>query len=119
MKIVANAHISKLTVEALREIGHDVTELLPRVEDPDVLDLARGIGAVVVTQDLDYSQLLAITREVAPSVISLRLRYPYPTYVTSILVRILNQYRSVIDKGAILSVDDMGEARVRLLPILD
>jgi len=119
LKIVANAHISKLTVEALREIGHDVTELPPRAEDPDVLDLARSIGAVVVTQDLDYSQLLAITREVAPSVISLRLKQLKPSYVTSILVGILNQHKGVIEKGAILSVDDTGKPRVRFLPIVN
>lgn len=100
-------------------MGHEVTEPPREAEDPDILSLAKDLDAVVVTQDLDYSQLLAKSQDSAPSVISLRLQIPHPSRVTSILASVLDQYRETIEKGAVLSVDDTGRARVRFLPIKD
>lgn len=119
MKIVANGNISPKTIDALRDEGHDVTDLPPSIEDPAVLSLAKALDAVLVTQDLDYSSLLAKSKDSAPSVVSLRLHRAHPPQVTSILVRVLRQYKDVIEEGAVISVSDTGEARVHLLPIGD
>jgi len=119
LNIIANAHISPITNEALRSRGHDVTEVRAREKDSEILNLAKRTGAIVITQDLDYSHLLAGSRDTAPSVISLRLRILHPSYVANILVTVLDQYRDTIEKGAILSVNDTGEPRIRLLPVLD
>lgn len=117
MKILTNAHISVQTIQALQSMGHEVTEPPAGLGDPEILEAAKAIGAVVITQDLDFSNLLARSKGTAPSV-SLRLQRPHPTRVTDILRKLLNDYEDALQKGAILSVDDTGTPRVRFLPIV-
>lgn len=118
MKILTNAHISVQTIQALQSMGHEVTEPPAGLGDPEILEAAKAIGAVVITQDLDFSNLLARSKDTSPSVVSLRLQRPHPTRVTDILRKLLNDYEDALQKGAILSVDDTGTPRVRFLPIV-
>ena len=56
-----------------------VTEFLPpTATDLELLDLARREGAVLITADLDFSALIATSREMSPSLVSLRLAFPTP-----------------------------------------
>jgi predicted nuclease of predicted toxin-antitoxin system len=117
LKIVADAHISVKTTDVLRKMGHEVTDAPKHATDRDIIDLAKNLGAVIVTQDLDYSQLLAASQDAAPSVVSLRLRLPHPDRVTRVLADVLNCYKAVLLCGVILTVKDGGQVRVRPLPI--
>ena len=63
-RLLANMNISPETVNALHEKGLDiirVSQILPLTSsDAEILDLARRENRVVVTQDLDFSALLAL-----------------------------------------------------------
>ena len=77
MRILADLNISPRTVEFLRSLGHHVLrvdETLP-ITASDELIVARAIeeSRTVLTQDLDFSAIIALSGENVPSLISLRL----------------------------------------------
>ena len=60
-----------------RELGHDVFHLrdreLQKLPDDEILDLAYVEQRTILTIDLDFAQLLAISGKTLPSVILFRL----------------------------------------------
>lgn len=120
IRLLADMNISPRTVQALQERGWDlirVSEVLP-VEAPDdrILSFARKEGRVVVTQDLDFSALLALGGHQEPSLVTLRLAVSDPETVTRRLLDVLPGLEDVLRKGSAVSVDD-ALVRVRSLPI--
>jgi len=113
-------NLSPLTVEDLRKDGYDVTRvssLLPaNASDSAVLDLARRQELVVITQDLDFSILLALGGYDHPSLVTLRLTNTDPSVVTQRLRRVLPQIGNPLSEGSAVTVDDM-TVRIRKLPI--
>ena len=75
MKFLADRGISLRTVEWLRELGHDVVHLrsrrLQKLPDNQILDLALVEQRIILTIDLDFAQLLAVSKQALPSVILL------------------------------------------------
>jgi len=117
---LADLHISPLTVEALREEGYNisrVTDLLPATaSDQEILAVARRLGSALITADLDFSAMIALTAVAGPSLISLRLAHPTPDRVTRILLESLPLIEKNLEQGAIVSIDET-TFRVRPLPI--
>jgi predicted nuclease of predicted toxin-antitoxin system len=72
MKFLADMGISLRTVVWLRSNGYDVTHLrdegLQRLSDEEILIKARIEGRILLTVDLDFAQLLAVSGEAFPSV---------------------------------------------------
>lgn len=61
MNLVADENIDRGIVERLRSDGHSVdwvAELSPSVSDEDVLQQAASGGAVLVTEDKDFGELV-------------------------------------------------------------
>jgi predicted nuclease of predicted toxin-antitoxin system len=119
MRILADMHISPETVRFLRELGHDavrVNELLP-ANSPDsaIVKTARDSGRVILTQDLDFSELIAVSGDSQPSLISLRLSSSRIEYVNNILAKVLSGIEEDVKQGSIISVED-SRVRVRRLP---
>jgi predicted nuclease of predicted toxin-antitoxin system len=71
---------------------------------------------VLITQDLDFSALLAIGGYAGPSVISLRLEEPHPMLVARRLVDVVSEIIRQLQEGIVVSVDE-ASARYRNLPI--
>ena len=86
IRFLANMNISPKTVEALREQGWDVvrvSELLPvNASGQEILELGRREDRALVTQDLDFSALLALGGYNRPSLITLRLSVSDPATIT-------------------------------------
>lgn len=117
---LADMNLSPVTVEDLRREGYDVirvSDLLP-VDAPDseILELARQRDAVVVTQDLDFSALLALSGYDRPSLITLRLTNTDPYLVSERLKQVLGQVEQRLNEGCAVTVDD-ANIRIRNLPI--
>jgi predicted nuclease of predicted toxin-antitoxin system len=64
---------------------------------------------------LDFGILLALTQAESPSVIQVRTQDVFPEVLGNRLVKVLQEHQSVLEKGALLTVDE-GKARVRVLP---
>jgi predicted nuclease of predicted toxin-antitoxin system len=120
MKFLANMGISPNTVAYLREAGHEAKHLheaeLDTLRDPQIPEMARTEGCVLLTSDLDFGDLLAASGEALPTVIVFRLRSMVPDNVNRHLTMLLEQYPDELAQGAILSVPE-GHIRIRRLPI--
>lgn len=120
MKFLADMGISPRTVDRLQEWGYDAVHLhelgLDCLPDGDILDKARRENWIVLTHDLDFGELLAISRAELPSVITFRLRDMRADNVNRHLVALLARHPSSLEQGAIITVTER-RIRVRALPI--
>jgi len=73
MKFLGDMGISPRTIALLREQGYDaihlIEENLEKMTDQNILDKARQEERILLTVDLDFAQLLAISGDSLPSVI--------------------------------------------------
>ena len=120
LRFLADMNLSPITVDALQREGWDivrVSTLLPaNASDAEILVLARRQNRVVITQDLDFSALLALGGHAQPSLITLRLSNTDPSLVTERLRQIVPQSEQALQEGSALTVDD-SSLRIRRLPI--
>jgi predicted nuclease of predicted toxin-antitoxin system len=120
LRFVADMNISPLTVNVLAAEGMDivrVSSLLPvNASDESILSLAREQKRVVITQDTDFSALLALGGHDQPSLVTLRLLNTDPDVVTERLRQVLPQIESALRRGCAVTVEDRA-VRVRQLPI--
>ena len=76
MKLIADEGVDRPVVERLRQDGHDVVyvaELSPSVPDEEVLHQANARGAVLLTADKDFGELVFRQGLVHSGVVLLRL----------------------------------------------
>jgi predicted nuclease of predicted toxin-antitoxin system len=80
-------NISPITVQALTEAGWDTVRVSTRLpedsSDETILSYAAKEDRVVCTQDLDVSDLLALTGRERPSLVTVRIPNTAPEMVTS------------------------------------
>jgi predicted nuclease of predicted toxin-antitoxin system len=121
LEFLANMNISPLTVEQLRKLGWSiirVSEVMDRrSKDAEILAYAREHNRVIITQDLDFSMLLAVGGHAKPSVINLRLENAKPDFVTRRIIDAVSEMEKELEAGAVVSVDETS-ARYRNLPII-
>ncbi|MBX3730976.1 MAG: DUF5615 family PIN-like protein [Verrucomicrobiae bacterium] len=121
MKFPADQDISSRTVAFLRHLGHDavrVSERLPsNAPDATILALALDEGRIVLTQDMDFTGLIATSGRNAPSLLVLRLGSPHVERVNEVLQAVLAGVEEALPGGAIVSGVDDERVRVRRLPI--
>lgn len=120
MRFVADLHISHATVGFLRSLGHDVIRvgevLGPAAADATIIEFAAAQGRTILTQDLDFSAIIALSGHAFPSVLSLRLRSSRVERVNEALERVLPLVADLLERGAIVSVED-DRIRSRSLPV--
>lgn len=120
MKFLGDMGISPRTIELLRKRGYDAIHLieqnLERMTDPNILEKAQQERRILLTVDLDFAQLLAISGQSLPSVILFRLGNVSREVVNARLLAVLADYTTDLQNGAIISVNDVS-IRLRRLPI--
>lgn len=120
MKLLLDMPVSFRVAESLRQHGHDAVHIRERgrqtASDEEILGIAAAEDRILVSMDLDFSQLIA-TRSLAwPSLILFRIENVKPIEVFNLLLHIIQTYSAELDGGAILSVTDT-YIRIRNLPI--
>ncbi|MDH4099045.1 MAG: DUF5615 family PIN-like protein [Nitrospirota bacterium] len=76
MKFLADEGVDRQVVERLRHSGHNVwyvAEMSPGISDDVVLDLANKEGALLLTADKDFGELVHLQRRISSGVLLLRL----------------------------------------------
>ena len=120
MRLLADVHISPRTVEFLHSLGYDVVRvsdvLSATASDSTIVTKAIEEGRTILTQDLDFSALVALAGKNVPSLITLRLSSSRIEHVNSILQRILPGLENAVSAGAIVTVED-SRVRRRNLPL--
>ena len=89
----------------------------PETPDGDICAYAREHGYVLLTNDLDFPQILAHTRAASPSVILLRGQPLTPEARGVALLSAIADCAGELQTGAILSIDWSDRPRARVLPL--
>jgi predicted nuclease of predicted toxin-antitoxin system len=92
VKLLIDENIGRPIVDRLRQDGHVLTlaaDQVPGRPDTDVLALAQALGAIVLTEDTDFGDLVMRQHLPSAGVILLRLsgmpRAQQPNYVARML----------------------------------
>lgn len=73
-------------------------------------------GRVVLTHDLDFGTMLALSHERGPSVFQVRAANTMPDHLNAVVLAALEQHEADLAAGALVVVDE-SRSRVRVLPI--
>jgi predicted nuclease of predicted toxin-antitoxin system len=71
---------------------------------------------VILTLDLDFGTLLALTHSNRPSVIQIRREDVDPINLRSVLIEVLREYSDAMNGGALMVIDEK-KIRLRKLPL--
>jgi predicted nuclease of predicted toxin-antitoxin system len=122
MRFLLDMGLAQSTARYLQALGHDAVHLrdqrLQRLPDVQIIQKARAEGRIILTHDLDFSRLVAISQSRLPSVITFRLKDMRPVQVNRYLNEALDRFAADLQSGALVSIGDNG-IRVRRLPIAD
>ena len=121
IKVLVDVNLSPAWTEMLATKGIEAVHWTavgdPRAPDDELLRYAREHGYVVLTHDLDFGALLALTRAHGPSVIQVRAQNVLPDAIGVLVARVLNEQAAALMSGALVTVEPHA-ARVRVLPIV-
>lgn len=120
MRFLIDMNLSPNWVPFLQKAGFDATHWstlgAADASDRTLMQWAAAHDRVVVTNDLDFSTILAATQRRKPSVIQIRADLLTPAAIGSAVLRAIAQTDRELAEGALVSVDP-GRARVRILPL--
>ena len=105
----------------LRSLGYDVlrvTDLLPATaSDETIVERAAQDQRIILTQDLDMTAIIALSRRQYPSLVTLRLSSVRIEFVNTILQRTLPVLEQDLLQGALVTIED-SRVRLRRLPLV-
>jgi len=121
MKILIDMNLSPGWANFLLENGIDAIHWStigpPDSPDTEIVTYARTHDFTVLTCDLDFGFILAITRGKKPSVIQTRTGNVGPDRIGNLVVSAIKLLAADIDRGALVTIDQH-RTRVTLLPLV-
>jgi predicted nuclease of predicted toxin-antitoxin system len=120
VKLLVDMNLSPSWIDRLARHGFDAVHWstigAATAPDVEILTTATEHQFVVLTNDLDFSAILAASAGTTPSVVQIRTQDLLSDAVVSIVAHALEAHREDIERGALLSIDE-GGTRVRMLPL--
>ena len=120
LQFLADMGVSWRVVEWLRAQGYDAKHLrdekLERLEDADIFSKAHDEGRVVLTFDLDFGEIAALTRDRVVNIVVFRLRNTRSPFVIERLSTVLGESSEALKEGSVIAIED-ARHRIRRLPI--
>jgi predicted nuclease of predicted toxin-antitoxin system len=120
VKLLVDMNLSPSWVERMASHGfeavHWSTIGAATAPDVEILTWANEHEFVLITNDLDFSAILAASAKASPSVVQIRTQDLLSDHAVSIVAKALEAHREDIERGALLSIDEAG-TRVRVLPL--
>jgi len=120
IRFLLDMGLAQSSGELLRSLGHDAVHLrdqgLQRLPDEQIVMKAQSEGRTIITHDLDFGRIVALSGGTVPSIVTLRLTDMTPARVNIALEAVLRDTVESLDSGALITVTDTG-IRVRVLPI--
>ncbi|MEJ6482317.1 DUF5615 family PIN-like protein [Nostoc punctiforme UO1] len=95
MKFLGDENLDWQIVERLRLDGHEtlyVVEMEPGIPDDEVLNLANNEGAILLTSDKDFGELVFRLHRIAAGVVLIRLFGLSPKDRAEIVVNAIKQH---------------------------
>jgi predicted nuclease of predicted toxin-antitoxin system len=122
MRLLIDMNLTPRWVYFLRNAGHEAvhwSSIGPSsAKDGEICGYARQNAWVLLTNDLDFPQILAHTKQASPSVILLRGEPLVPEVRGSALLGALQDCEVELNQGAIVTLDWSDKPRARVLPLL-
>jgi len=120
MKLLIDMNLSPRWVDLLANAGIEAMHWsalgAANAPDMEIVAFARSNNYVVLTHDLDFGTILAVTQGEKPSVVQIRSEDVSPDVIGKPVVNALRQMTAELDEGALLTIDP-GRTRLRLLPL--
>ena len=120
MKILVDMNLSPRWTDYLKESGIDAVHWVsigsPVVPDSEIITYAKEHDFTILTNDLDFGFILAITHGKKPSVIQTRIEVLAPEKIGNIVVNTIKLLAADIDRGALVTIDPR-KTRVSMLPL--
>ena len=121
MRFIVDMNLTPRWVASLAEAGCDAVHWsaigLHSAPDSTICEYARQHESVILTNDLDFPQILAHTRAAKPSVILLRGEPLVPELRAVLVIAAIKSCHVELVAGAILTLDWSGSFRCRVLPL--
>lgn len=89
----------------------------PNASDSVIMQFARENNCVILTHDLDFSEILAASGSEKPSVVLVRSEILIPERIGKQVILALRQLESEIEDGALIVIEP-GRYRLRILPLM-
>jgi len=120
MKLLLDMNLSPLWKNRLAELSiesdHWSNVGAANASDTEIMAYAKANRLIVLTQDLDFSAILAATNGELPSVVQIRGSEVSFEVIGNQVVAALIQMTAELESGALLSIDPT-RTRMRLLPL--
>jgi predicted nuclease of predicted toxin-antitoxin system len=120
MKILLDMNLTPRWVQFLHAAGFESSHWSQvgnaDAHDQEIMEYAASHDFVVLTQDLDFSAILAATKGKKPSVIQLRAQNLTPEAAGTTIISALRHSIAELEAGALLTVD-VNRTRIRVLPL--
>ena len=120
MKLLVDMNLSPRWIGLLNDSGMHAVHwsTVGRVDAPDseIMAFAAAGEFVVLTHDLDFGAILAVTHGEKPSVVQIRAEDVSPDVIGKQVIAALRQMAVELQEGALLTIDP-SRTRMRLLPL--
>ena len=120
MRFLLDMGVSTGVAQWLGTQGHDVVHLrdrgLQKLANGTIFVLAHAEQRIILTFDLDFAEIVALSNGLIVSVVIFRLRNTRTPHVIQRLDDVLKQSADALSHGAVIAVED-ARHRVRMLPI--
>lgn len=121
MRFLVDMPLSPRIAQWLREMGHDAAHLreehLEQLPDIDVFRKAILENRILVTRDLDFSEIVALSGHADASVVIIRIFNPTFDRILVGLARVIEECATSLAEGAVVTIEE-SRYRVRRLPVL-
>ena len=120
MKLLVDMNLSPRWIGLLKDSGVEAMHwsMVGKINatDADIMAYAMTNDCIVLTHDLDFSAILAVTQGEKPSVVQIRADDVSPSAIGMQVVTALRQMESELEAGALLTIDP-SRTRLNLLPL--
>ena len=105
-------HLDDLSIDVchVADLGHS------RATDPEIIELARDQGRLIVTLDSDFHRLLAVSGASSPSVIRIRQEGLRGPDIAALVHQVLEQVGNQLERGSMVTVTESA-IRLHKLPL--
>jgi predicted nuclease of predicted toxin-antitoxin system len=120
MKLLVDMNLSPKWVGVFRDSGWEAVHWSAvgqvAARDSEIMAYAAANDYVVVTHDLDFSAILAVTHGKKPSVVQIRSEDVSADIIGKQTVAALRHMQADLETGALLTIE-ADRTRVRILPL--
>jgi len=120
VRFLADMCVDVRIVKWLLQNGHDATHLrdqgLQRMPNGEIFEKAIREDRIIITFDLDFGEIAALTKSWRTSVILFRLKNTRTLHVIERLSSVIERFEDALKRGSIITVEET-RCRVRHFPM--